>query len=424
MRLTSQPGLRQLRAFHEVARSTSLARAALTLHISQPALSYLMDGLEGQLGLRLLDRSGRGTTLTPNGLIFARRVNRFWDQVTAAVRLMTSPIVEARIVPLVSRLKDGHLRCLLALYRDNATRNAAEGAGMTQQALLRRLRDFEHLLGVLIMRTGPIRTILTPVGEELARLLMLATGEVEAGLDEIGAPQLRHPNLRIGALVLSPRLLLAKALDELLVEQVERSAEIVEGSFEELAPMLRAGAIDVIFGAVRDPIPFDDLRAEAILDDPYVLVCRRDHPLTLLKRIRRRDIAKYDFIVPTAGIRRDVLDEFIKASGAAPPRQVHTSWLPSITAFVRCSNRLAILSRWHVDADRTADIVSLDSIRVSDAQRLIGLTTRSNWLPTPFQFACLENVRRALSERRTFGTSPITTVQRDGIDVILRDTPT
>ena len=57
----------QLEAFAAVARAKSFTRAASALHLSQPALSRRVTGLEEQLETMLLVRSRAGATLTEAG---------------------------------------------------------------------------------------------------------------------------------------------------------------------------------------------------------------------------------------------------------------------------------------------------------------------------------------------------------------------
>ena len=57
----------QLEAFVEVARQGTMRQASESLHLSQPALSARIMGLENVLGARLFDRKKQGMKLTPSG---------------------------------------------------------------------------------------------------------------------------------------------------------------------------------------------------------------------------------------------------------------------------------------------------------------------------------------------------------------------
>src|SRR5262245_43007015 len=59
--------LRHLRYFVSVADAASVSKAALHVHICQPALSRQIRDLETELGVRLFDRVGRRIRLTAEG---------------------------------------------------------------------------------------------------------------------------------------------------------------------------------------------------------------------------------------------------------------------------------------------------------------------------------------------------------------------
>ena len=53
--------LNDLLAFRAVAEQTNFRRAAESVHLSQPAFSRRIDKLEQALGVRLLERTTRGS---------------------------------------------------------------------------------------------------------------------------------------------------------------------------------------------------------------------------------------------------------------------------------------------------------------------------------------------------------------------------
>lgn len=59
--------LYQLKTFVTVARERSITRASAILHLSQPAVSAHIKGIEDALGLTLFDRTARGMSLTRDG---------------------------------------------------------------------------------------------------------------------------------------------------------------------------------------------------------------------------------------------------------------------------------------------------------------------------------------------------------------------
>ena len=66
-----------------MAEEGHFGRAALRLHVSQPALSQQILALEGEVGTPLLERRPRGVVLTPAGAVFLRHA---LDALAAAAR--------------------------------------------------------------------------------------------------------------------------------------------------------------------------------------------------------------------------------------------------------------------------------------------------------------------------------------------------
>jgi DNA-binding transcriptional LysR family regulator len=89
--------LTALRSFVAVAESGGVTRAAQQLHLTQSAVSMQLKRLEESLGLALLDRSGRGVSLTTQGqqlLGYGRRMLALNDD---AVARMTGTAFEGEL---------------------------------------------------------------------------------------------------------------------------------------------------------------------------------------------------------------------------------------------------------------------------------------------------------------------------------------
>jgi len=79
-------GLRQLRAFLAVAKYGSFSRAAEEVAVSQSAVSFAVQQLESELGLRLLDRTTRQVRMTAVGETLAASGARLLGELDALLK--------------------------------------------------------------------------------------------------------------------------------------------------------------------------------------------------------------------------------------------------------------------------------------------------------------------------------------------------
>jgi DNA-binding transcriptional LysR family regulator len=109
--------LRHLRYFVGVAETENVSRAALKLHISQPAVSRQIRDLEDEIGLPLLKRVGKSVRLTEAGRVFlneARAILKDTDEAVLKARVVGGkrdaelhvgdfPLLAARTMPRLLR---------------------------------------------------------------------------------------------------------------------------------------------------------------------------------------------------------------------------------------------------------------------------------------------------------------------------------
>src|SRR6266853_863710 len=83
--------LRHLRYFIGVAEEENVSRAALKLHVSQPALSRQIRDLEDEIGFSLLERTAKSVRLTEAG-------RAFLDNARALLQNADEAVTKARAV--------------------------------------------------------------------------------------------------------------------------------------------------------------------------------------------------------------------------------------------------------------------------------------------------------------------------------------
>jgi DNA-binding transcriptional LysR family regulator len=147
--------LRHLRYFIAVGEEENVSRAALKLHVSQPALSRQVRDLEDELGFLLLQRSAKSVRLTEAGHVFlteARAVlQRAEDAVKAARAIATgargelhvgyAPSLTARFLPRTLRAFQAESPGVRVRLHDLSTEEMLAGLreGTLQMAVVVRL---------------------------------------------------------------------------------------------------------------------------------------------------------------------------------------------------------------------------------------------------------------------------------------------
>jgi DNA-binding transcriptional LysR family regulator len=133
--------LRHLRYFIGVAEEENVSRAALKLHVSQPALSRQVRDLEDELGFLLLERSAKSVRLTDAGRAFlteARAVLQRAEEAVKTARAIATggsgelhvgyaPSLTARILPATLRAFQTELPNIRVRLHDLSTEEMLAG---------------------------------------------------------------------------------------------------------------------------------------------------------------------------------------------------------------------------------------------------------------------------------------------------------
>jgi DNA-binding transcriptional LysR family regulator len=85
-RLPRRLKMGELRVFAAVVEHGSFRKAASILHLTQPAVTKAVSGLEEMLGVKLFDRNTHGVELTVHGVSLAPRVVAIFDELRRAAQ--------------------------------------------------------------------------------------------------------------------------------------------------------------------------------------------------------------------------------------------------------------------------------------------------------------------------------------------------
>ena len=115
------PSIQQLRNFVIYSKYGNFTAAAKAANITQSAFSAQMKKLEELLGVRLIERSNRGSHLTPEGKDFYTKISHILGELEAVVSELPGRAATAQplAVGIMLSLGDVHMNRHLAYFQDH-----------------------------------------------------------------------------------------------------------------------------------------------------------------------------------------------------------------------------------------------------------------------------------------------------------------
>ena len=390
------PNLRHLHCYREIARLGSLSAASRAVHLSQPAVTLAVAGLESHFGTRLLLRRSSGISLTPAGRICLVRIERALSQLSEAF-LDINRTVGGERIDLSRLVRSRQLDALSAVVEFGNFSVAARARNASQSSVHRSARELEAAIGIALFETTSFGVSPTRDAEKLARRVRLAFLELIQAKAEIEVFQGGGSGRTvIGALPLARSHLLPAALLEFSQENPHHGVEIIEGTYQNLLGGLRTGDIDFVIGALRDPLPAPDVLQEHLFDDPLAVIARAGHPLARNRRPTIKALRKFQWIAPRQGSPlRAHFDALFSPGGFdSPATSLECNSLGAARAFLLESDRLMLSSAHQVHYELRAGMLITLPHPAGKVVRPIGLTLRRTWRPTVAQVDLLDILRR------------------------------
>jgi LysR family transcriptional regulator, regulator for genes of the gallate degradation pathway len=379
--------LSHLRIFVTAAEQASLSRAAEICHLSQPAVTQAIAKLEQRAGVALLRRTRQGVFLSDLGQVFLRRVRRALAYLDRAVSGLDKRL---ELTATASQL-----RALVAVRDAESFTLAARQLSIAQPTVHRAVRQLEQGARCRLFEHTPRGTIVTRAGQNLAdaaRLFFVELAQAEMELAE--ATGRETGRIVIGAMPLSRSYILPRALVRFRQSLPNLRILVLDGPYADLLKGLRRGEIDFLIGALRDPLPIDDITQTLLFHDNLVFVARPGHPLAGRERIALSDLAGFPWVVMQQGTPiRQHFDRIFAPLGAGTPRSIIESGsIILMRQLLLASDHLGCISRLQAEAEIAQGLLARLRFDVEGSSRPIGVTTRAGWIPTPSQDALLRQL--------------------------------
>jgi DNA-binding transcriptional LysR family regulator len=187
------------------------------------------------------------------------------------------------------------LRAFLAVLELDGFHKAAAALNISQPALSRRIRKLELAVGAALIERTTRRVAPTAVGRELIPLVRRMLDEFETSVFSIrDLGQRQSAVIAIACVPTAAFYFLPRVIERFSALYPQMRFRILDLSANDGLRAVEQGEVEFgvnLLGA-SDP----NLTFEPLVEDPFVLACRRDHPLAEADALRWADLESHRLI--------------------------------------------------------------------------------------------------------------------------------
>ncbi|MFS4550014.1 LysR family transcriptional regulator [Comamonas resistens] len=211
------------------------------------------------------------------------------------------------------------LRAFVAVATSGSFSRAADTLALTQPAVSRNVTELEQALGLQLLHRTTREVELTEAGRLLLGNVTRVLEDLDACLLEVqGLATQRKGRVKVAS---SPTLsahLLPQCIARGRQLSPDVNIQLLDRIQSDVLLSVRSGEVD--FGVVIDPSEKQDLHAQAILSEPFCLVCLSSDRLARKKEVHWAELAGQPLVLldHASGSRR-LIDAALQSHGAAAP---------------------------------------------------------------------------------------------------------
>ncbi|MBU1360070.1 MAG: LysR family transcriptional regulator [Gammaproteobacteria bacterium] len=261
---------------------------------------------------------------------------------------------------------------------------ASERLHRTQPALTSCVRRLEEACGAALFEKTGRGIRLTTAGKALLKWAQRTRFDVESARREIGdIGRGLSGNVSIGIVPTAAQFLLPPATRELLSEAPAITLRTTVALVDVLAPLLRAGDIDLMVGTEGSKEP--GFTSQFLAEDLIVVAANSTHEVFDKPKPALRDLVGCRWVLqPPGAPTRDWLDQtFDRYRLPRPVVQVESTMLLMLPSLIAETGLLSFISRLHLQEGRSG--AALREVKVKDTvmRRRMVVTCREGGYMSP-----------------------------------------
>lgn len=279
------------------------------------------------------------------------------------------------------------LRGFVAVAEVGSFHGAADMLHLSQPALTRRIQKLEAALGVQLIERDTRQLRLSSVGRDFYFKTKRLLDELDAAV--MGIRELADRasgEVTIAAVPTATYYFLPRVIEDFNSQFPRIRIRILDLSANDVLEAVKRGQAEFGINLLGAQEP--DLEFEPLLRDPFLLVCRKDHPLAGLEQVRWADMAPYRYItVGRLSGNRIILDAALAGLPVRPRWFYEVQHLSTSLGLVEAGLGVAAVPQLAVPTGQHAVLVVRPLVEPV-VTRIMGIIRRhgATWSPAAQQF--------------------------------------
>jgi DNA-binding transcriptional LysR family regulator len=268
------------------------------------------------------------------------------------------------------------LRAFLALSRHLNFSKAAAELRVTQPALSAQIKALEGNLGSPLFQRTTRRVQLTAEGARFVLRARRLVEEINRAVGELkDGSALERGTIAFSCIPTIAAVAFPRIIREFSLDHPGVRVQMTDDTTTAMERRILNGEVE--FGVGGAPRWREALAFSSVLDDPFVLVCRRDHPLARRAKVSIRDVLKHPQISLAIGSNvRTVLTRLLEADGLAFTPAHELVHHHSVGAMIEAGLGVSLLPSIACDMLRKTSVLRIVPLAEKRYSRAIGLITR------------------------------------------------